>query len=70
MSGLISKPPAPKPTPPAPERSSAEVASAAAEQRNRFYGAQSGRVSTMLSPFGSTGNATGSVVNLLGKVGA
>lgn len=68
MSALISPPKAPpvKKAPPPPERSSDEIAQAAATQRTRIYGSSAGRVSTMLSPFGTTGNATGATVKLLG----
>jgi hypothetical protein len=49
MSWLIPQPKAPKPpTPvPPPERTDAEIAAAAAEQRRRLYGQAPGRRSTL-----------------------
>jgi hypothetical protein len=49
MAFLIPKPKAPaaQPTPAAPERSDADIAEAAAQQRKKFYGGSPGRRSTL-----------------------
>jgi len=60
--------PAPTPTPPPPERTQAQIQNAGAEQRQRYWGAQGGRTTTMLTS-GSGAETPSTTVRLLGNVG-
>lgn len=69
LMGGSKKAPQVKDSPPAPERTSAEIADAAAQQRNRFYSGSSGRAATILSNGLGSNEVSSAAVKLLGNSG-
>lgn len=72
MSALFSSPERPqvREAPSAPDRTSEQIAAAASEQRQRFYGSGGGRASTFLTGgLGTPSGSAGTVSKILGQVG-